>query len=427
MRRLFLLIPLALLALAAAAPVATQAQDARCFPETGLCISGPIRAYWERNGGLPVFGFPITPLQTETIEGWTGPVQWFERDRLEDHTNEGKGVLAGRLGVERLAQQGRPWQFRPLGGQVPGCRGFAETGYYLCGGFQTYWERNGGLERFGFPVTDQIVERIGGRDYTVQYFERRRMEFHPENRPPFDILLGLLGSEIRAGAGPTPPPPTPTPAPISQQITIDEPNEGGLISSPIRVSGRTATVPATGSLSYRVTEPNGAELANGGFPVTREPNGTGRFQSYIAYRAPAGNTVLIELTERDARTNSVIARAVRSVRYEPTGAQQLTLDRPQSGSRVGTRVQVVGRALLFPSEGDLFLTVLDGRGVQLVGFPFAVQGVPGRSVDFFVEFDLPDQRGNLVTIEIRDVNARGDLLARVQSNVFAGSSPYPAP
>jgi hypothetical protein len=88
---------------------------------------------------------------------------------------------------------------------------------------------------------------------------------------------------------------------------------------------------------------------------------------------------------------------------------------------------VAGRALLFPSEGDLFLTVLDGRGVQLVGFPFAVQGVPGRSVDFFVEFDLPDQRGNLVTIEIRDVNARGDLLARVQSNVFAGSSPYPAP
>ena len=66
----------------------TQAQSAnRCFPETGFCISGPIRQYWERNGGLPVFGFPTTPLQTETVEGWSGPVQWFERDRLEDHAN----------------------------------------------------------------------------------------------------------------------------------------------------------------------------------------------------------------------------------------------------------------------------------------------------------------------------------------------------
>jgi hypothetical protein len=32
--------------------------DQRCFPETGQCISGRIREYWEQNGGLPVFGFP---------------------------------------------------------------------------------------------------------------------------------------------------------------------------------------------------------------------------------------------------------------------------------------------------------------------------------------------------------------------------------
>jgi uncharacterized membrane protein len=424
MRRLLIVPVLLVMALAALPAAGTKAQDARCFPETGFCISGPIRQYWERNGGLPVFGFPITALQNETVEGWTGPVQWFERDRLEDHTNEGKGVLAGRLGVEYLARQGRPWQFQPLGGQAQGCRGFAETGYYLCGGFLSYWERNGGLERFGFPITNQITENIGGRDYTVQYFERRRMEFHPENRPPFDILLGLLGSELRRN--PTPPP-TPTPVPVSQQIRIDEPAENGIISSPVRVSGRTTLQPASGNLSYRVLEPNGVELASGTIPVTRQTSGEGSFSSYIGFRAPAGNTVVFELTERDQRTGAAIAQARRTARYQPTTAQQITIDRPASGTRVGTRIQVSGRTTLFPSEGDLVLNMLDGRGNVIISFVFGASGAPGQAATFFTEFDIPDQRGALVTIEVLDVNARGDVIARAQSNVFAGTSPYPVP
>lgn len=425
MRRLFVVLVLFVMALAALPAVRTQAQDARCFPETGFCISGPIRQYWERNGGLPVFGFPISALQNETIEGWTGPVQWFQRDRLEDHTNEGRGVLAGRLGVEFLARQGRPWQFQPLGNPIQGCRGFPETGYYLCGGFLSFWERNGGLERFGFPITNQITENIGGRDYSVQYFERRRMEFHPENRPPFDILLGLLGTELRTT--PAPPPPTPTPVPVSQQIRIDEPAENGIISSPVRVTGRTTLQPASNNLSFRVLEPNGVELASGTIPVTRQSNGEGLFSSYIAFRAPAGNSVVFELTERDQRTGAAIAQTRRTTRYQPTTAQQLTIDRPASGSRVGTRIQASGRAALFPSEGDLTLNVIDGRGNFIISFVFTAQGNPGQAATFFTEFDIPDQRGNLVTIEVIDVNARGDVIARTQSNVFAGTPAYPVP
>jgi hypothetical protein len=52
-----LLVALALLA--GVAPVAAQSAE-RCFPETGICIGGRIRVYWEQNGGLPVFGFPIS-------------------------------------------------------------------------------------------------------------------------------------------------------------------------------------------------------------------------------------------------------------------------------------------------------------------------------------------------------------------------------
>ena len=69
-----------------AAPHGAFAQRGeRCFAETGYCISGRIREFWEQNGGLRVFGYPITPLQTETIEGRSLQVQWFERARLELH------------------------------------------------------------------------------------------------------------------------------------------------------------------------------------------------------------------------------------------------------------------------------------------------------------------------------------------------------
>jgi hypothetical protein len=201
MKRHFWMI--AVIALLSLIPIgAASAQSAaRCFPETGYCISGPIRTYWERNGGLPAFGYPTGPVETMTIEGWTGPAQWFERDRLEDHSAQGEGVLAGRLGAERLEQMGRPWQYGPntpppnAGGR--NCLLFSETGYHLCGTFRTYWEQNGGLMRFGYPITDVYQETIEGRTLWVQYFERRRMEQHPENRPPYDTLLGLLGNEIR--------------------------------------------------------------------------------------------------------------------------------------------------------------------------------------------------------------------------------------
>jgi hypothetical protein len=202
-----LLIFAVLLALALASTLAAptaSAQAQRCFSETGFCISGVIRSYWERNGGLAVFGYPISDLHTETVEGsWSGPVQWFERDRLEDHSREGLGVLAGRLGARYLELQGRPWS-QGNEGPRPGralCIKFDQTGYNVCAPFSYYWEHNGGLQRFGYPITPAMQESVEGHTYLVQYFERRRMEYHPENQRPYDILLGLLGREVSAMEG----------------------------------------------------------------------------------------------------------------------------------------------------------------------------------------------------------------------------------
>jgi hypothetical protein len=206
MLRLLLLVAATLLLLP---PPSAQAQPGeRCFAETGFCISGAIRAYWERNGGVAVFGYPVTDQRVATVEGsWTGPVQWFERDRLEDHSAEGRGVQAGRLGARWLELTGRPWQtlFPPEPLTPPACQHFPQTGFNLCEPFLSYWRANGGLDRFGYPLTPTFEETIlfdvgsnvpGSWTGTVQYFERRRMEYHPEHAgTPHAVLLGLLGRD----------------------------------------------------------------------------------------------------------------------------------------------------------------------------------------------------------------------------------------
>lgn len=196
-------------------PQAARAQTAqRCFGETGYCIDGRMREFWEQNGGLRVFGYPITPLQTETIEGRTLQVQWFERARLELHPANRRpyDVQLGRLGADLLARGNRGGA--PVNTSTAGaCRLFPETGISACGSILAAWRSAGlqldgrpgvtdaeSLALFGVPLTEPRLETLSnGQTYLVQWFERGRFEVHPQNAPPADVLLGLLGREY----GPT--------------------------------------------------------------------------------------------------------------------------------------------------------------------------------------------------------------------------------
>src|SRR5690349_13063955 len=77
------------------------------------------------------------------------------------------------------------------------CATFAQTGKQICGRFLEYWRANGGLAQQGLPLSNEFSERseVDGKVYTVQYFERAVFERHPENQPPYDVLLSLLGRE----------------------------------------------------------------------------------------------------------------------------------------------------------------------------------------------------------------------------------------
>lgn len=184
-------------------------QQAQYFPETGHWATGYFLQAWQNTpNATSVLGYPISkPFMEEsfTNPGETYLVQYFERAVLEEHpenfgVQDNKYYILGRL-MGQLAAQGRENEapFQPVPDPGDGTW-FAETEHTLRdtenAQFRTYWLNNGGLETFGYPISEQFqeVNEADGNTYWVQYFQRQRMEWHPELNT---VLLGLLGNEYR--------------------------------------------------------------------------------------------------------------------------------------------------------------------------------------------------------------------------------------
>ena len=157
--------------------------DALFFKDTEQYVFAPFAEYWTKNGGLPIFGFPITP----DFEQGGRTVQWFERARFEINPQAppDQRVQLGLLGYE-LRRTADPALATPPPADR---RFFSETGHSLGGAFRAYWDAHGGLAIFGLPITEEITEN--GR--TVQWFERARFEINPQAPPDQRVQLGQIG------------------------------------------------------------------------------------------------------------------------------------------------------------------------------------------------------------------------------------------
>jgi hypothetical protein len=183
-----------------------QVEDCQLFPETGFSACGKFLTYWKNNGALAQQGFPISNVFEEKNadppagDGKVHRVQYFQRARFEEHTENAApyDVLLGLLGAEQYSIN------HTVSAEVifPGeCQTFAETGQRVCGKFLTYWRNHGGLAQQGLPVSDAFFEKNAeppagdGKTHVVQYFQRARFEEHTENAAPYNVLLGLVGTE----------------------------------------------------------------------------------------------------------------------------------------------------------------------------------------------------------------------------------------
>lgn len=199
------------------------------FAETGFAATNSFATYWKRTpNALFTLGFPISQPFIE--QSFTNPgefyrVQYYERAVLEEHPeNYGTNFyILGRLMGSQLAK-GREQEppFLPVGDPGDGTwnNGTSHTLRESPAPFRSFWQNNGGLAVFGLPLSEQFqeVNAADGQTYYVQYFERQRMEWHPnEPNPRYRILLGLLGNEYRDRNHKTNPAFTPGAAPEQPQ------------------------------------------------------------------------------------------------------------------------------------------------------------------------------------------------------------------
>jgi hypothetical protein len=188
-------------------------QECRSFDVTGFALCGVFLDFWETNGGLPVFGYPLTDAHPEQNydTGTTYTVQYFERQRFEHHPENAGSiyeVLLGRLGAQILELQGRNWHAFPKASPtaphyVP------ETGHAVAEVFWSYYTSHGldlgdpgtswreSVMLFGYPISPATMEtNEDGDTVLTQWFERAVFEHHPQNPAPYDILLRRVGAEL---------------------------------------------------------------------------------------------------------------------------------------------------------------------------------------------------------------------------------------
>ena len=194
------------------------------FPETQHYVAFGFREYWERNGGLPVFGYPLTEAgaglnETSPVNN-SSTIQYFERQRFEWHAEFAGtpyNIELGLLGTDAARVNGLLTSppFKRLPDDTTGdanCTFFLETGHRVCAGFLAYWESHGlelgdsnitqreALALFGYPISEEFTDPETG--LTIQYFERAVFEYHPENAgTPYEVLLRRLGAEVLAARG----------------------------------------------------------------------------------------------------------------------------------------------------------------------------------------------------------------------------------
>ena len=172
---------------------ATYAQspsnDCRYFTETGHYVCDAFLGFYDTQGGLEIFGNPITEAFDDPALGLR--VQYFQNTRMEWHpSNPPRYQVQLGLLVDELG-----YQFPPVhSDRIPTFNTnlrhyFPETMHVVEYSFLDFFKEKGRIDIFGYPRSEFMYE--DGR--IVQYFQRARMEWHPEITSGLQMRLTPLG------------------------------------------------------------------------------------------------------------------------------------------------------------------------------------------------------------------------------------------
>jgi hypothetical protein len=191
-RSLAIIVTMAILLLGnvSAAHPQTQSENCRYFDETGHYVCDKFLEFFEARGGVEIFGYPLTEAFDDSTHNGLR-VQYFQRARMEWHPHNSEsyqvqlGLLADELGY--IYPPARPEQIPASNSALH--HYFPETQHVISYAFLDYFREKGGLDIFGYPRSEFMYEA----GYVVQYFQRARMEWHPEDDSGSQMRLTKLG------------------------------------------------------------------------------------------------------------------------------------------------------------------------------------------------------------------------------------------
>ena len=169
----------------------TPAPYTTYFTETGHYLGGEFLDYYNASPqASTLYGLPISEeFPQQFNSGVILYVQYFERARMEWHPElpEGQRVQLGALSSYILGNKTFD-RHAPVDSTDTSVY-FPETGHTLSNAFLTYWQANGGLSQFGYPISEETSDN----GVTVQWFERARFEYYGNMPAPYGVQLSPVG------------------------------------------------------------------------------------------------------------------------------------------------------------------------------------------------------------------------------------------
>lgn len=187
-----LILPVLVSILGVTATFAQSAQsDQRLyFKETGHWVVGDfLSAYNSVSDPALLYGLPITDeFVSKAADGRR--VQYFEYARFEYRPENPPElrVVKSQLGKLLYAQSTHGEVVAQPQGNA-GCRFFPETGFPVCYAFLDFFDKYGGIDQFGYPISDMELHD----SFMVQYYMFARMEWHPEKPLGKQVVLTDVG------------------------------------------------------------------------------------------------------------------------------------------------------------------------------------------------------------------------------------------
>jgi len=91
-------------------PGGASAANTTYFPDSGHNLRFGFREYWRANGGVRVFGYPLSEAFSEVSpdDGQPYTVQYCERAKFEYHPASPRPIQLARLGLLALERSGQP-------------------------------------------------------------------------------------------------------------------------------------------------------------------------------------------------------------------------------------------------------------------------------------------------------------------------------